>query len=69
LFREALKRWNLYPDEVIHIGDSLISVIKGAQNVGIKAVWLNRKGKKKPENIVPDYICKDLLEVAQTIFK
>ncbi|RCW50361.1 HAD family hydrolase [Paenibacillus prosopidis] len=45
LFLEALKRYRLNTDEVIHIGDSLISDVGGAQNVGIQAIWLNRLNK------------------------
>jgi len=36
LFQEALLRYNLDPIEVIHIGDSILSDVCGAQNVGIK---------------------------------
>ncbi|MEC0126596.1 HAD family hydrolase [Paenibacillus pabuli] len=63
MFDEAIKRYGLQRDEVIHIGDSLVSDVQGAQNAGIKAVWLNRKGKSKPKQITPDYECKDLTEV------
>lgn len=67
LFQEALLRLNLDPIEVIHIGDSILSDVCGAQNVGIKAIWLNRHNKKKPEGINPDYICKDLFEVRDVL--
>jgi 2-haloacid dehalogenase/putative hydrolase of the HAD superfamily len=63
LFQEALRRYNLQPDEVIHIGDSIVSDVYGAQEAGIDAVWLNRKGKTKPVDIEPKYVCKDLDEV------
>ena len=51
LFELALKSTNLSPDEVIHIGDSVSSDVKGAAKVGIKALWLNRFGKDKPEGV------------------
>jgi 2-haloacid dehalogenase/putative hydrolase of the HAD superfamily len=63
LFQEALRRYNMLPDEVIHIGDSIVSDVYGAQEAGIDAVWLNRKGKTKPVDIEPKYVCKDLDEV------
>ncbi|MDN4604097.1 HAD family hydrolase [Paenibacillus sp. F6_3S_P_1C] len=63
MFDEAINRYGLQRDEVIHIGDSLVSDVQGAQNAGIKAVWLNRKGKSKPKQITPDYECKDLADV------
>ncbi len=44
----ALKKVNLQPDEVVHIGDSLSSDIKGASALGINTVWINRDGKVVP---------------------
>lgn len=46
LFELALNTTGLHADEVIHIGDSLSSDIKGASSVGIKAIWLNRFNKE-----------------------
>ena len=46
LFELALNTTGLHADEVIHIGDSLSSDVKGASSVGIKAIWLNRFEKK-----------------------
>ncbi len=69
LFLEALERYGLKNNEVIHIGDSITSDVYGAQAVGIDAVWLNRKGKVTPEDIKPKYICKDLIEVKNIIDK
>jgi len=69
LFLEALKRYGIKNNEVIHIGDSITSDVYGAQTVGIDAVWLNRKGKNTPDNINPKYICKDLREAKRIIDK
>lgn len=63
LFLEALKRSKLDAHEVIHIGDSLLSDVAGAQALGIHAIWLNRLNKTLPEDIQPDYIAHDLDEV------
>ena len=51
LFEFALRATGLHADEVIHIGDSLSSDVRGASLVGIKAFWLNRFGKKIPEGV------------------
>lgn len=51
LFELALRKSGLKPDEVIHIGDSMSSDVKGASAVGIRALWLNRFGKEN-KNIV-----------------
>ena len=46
IFELALNTTGLHADEVIHIGDSLSSDVKGASSVGIKAIWLNRFNKE-----------------------
>lgn len=51
LFELALEETGLMSDEVLHIGDSLSSDIKGAYSVGIKAIWINRGGKKIPDKV------------------
>ena len=51
LFELALRETGLKPDEVIHIGDSVSSDVKGAGALGIKALWLNRFGKPVPEGV------------------
>ena len=48
LFELALSSTGLKPDEVIHIGDSISSDIKGAAATGIRALWLNRFGRNVP---------------------
>ena len=51
LFELALNSTDLKVDEVIHIGDSISSDIKGAASVNVKALWLNRFGKEVPKGI------------------
>lgn len=60
LFEYALNTAGLKADEVIHIGDSLSSDIKGAESVGIKAVWVNRSSRKVPEGFS---FVKNLMEI------
>ena len=59
LFELALSKTGLMPDEVIHIGDSINSDVKGASALGIGTLWLNRFGKAVPEGVTD---IKDLLE-------
>ena len=61
----ALKKFGLKKDEVIHIGDSINSDYKGASNVGIKALWLNRNKKKVPDGIES---ISNLLEAMDKIY-
>ena len=51
LFELALKETGLSTDEVIHIGDSISSDVKGAGALNIKTLWLNRFGKDVPDGV------------------
>ena len=44
IFREALRRANAEPREVVHVGDQLESDVEGARRVGITPVLLDRDG-------------------------
>ena len=48
MFEYALRKFGLQRNEVLHIGDSFGSDILGAENAGIEAVWINRKGRTPP---------------------
>ncbi|MCM1049315.1 MAG: HAD family hydrolase [Clostridiales bacterium] len=52
LFKMALKKTNLKPQEIVHVGDSLNSDIKGASNLGINAIWINRNNKEIPDGVI-----------------
>lgn len=60
IFEMALKEVGLQPNEVVHIGDSLSSDVKGASALGINTVWINRSGKTVPEGVIA---VTNLLEV------
>ena len=49
--------------QMLHVGDSLVNDVAGAQNVGISAVWLNREGVKNDTEIRPDYEISSLIEI------
>lgn len=51
LFELALTSTGLKPEEVIHIGDSMSSDVKGASALGIRAIWVNRGGREVPEGV------------------
>lgn len=51
IFQEALKASGCTPGEVVHIGDSPDSDVKGAAAAGITPWLLNREGKKEIEGV------------------
>ena len=54
-------------DEILIIGDSLTSDMKGGNNAGIKCCWFNPNGNPKPEDIRIDYEIKSLHEVLKIL--
>ena len=50
-------------DEVLLVGDSLTSDIKGANNAGVKSCWYNPDGVPCDKDVQIDYEIKDLHEV------
>lgn len=46
IFELALAHWDLPPQEIVMVGDSLESDIHGAQQVGITGIWITRRAAK-----------------------
>lgn len=63
LFEFALRSTGLSAEQVVHIGDSMSSDIKGASSVGINAVWINRSDREVPDGVSS---VRNLLEVYDT---
>jgi putative hydrolase of the HAD superfamily len=56
IFHAALAAASCRPDQAIHVGDSLVHDIAGACSVGMRSVWLNRKGAPSVESPhTPDF--------------
>ena len=53
----------LKPEEVLMVGDSLTSDMRGANNAGMIACWYNPKGMVNDKGVMIDYEIKDLHEV------
>ncbi len=63
IFKLAIHRLKLKPDEIAFVGDNPQADIVGAQGVGMVAVWLNRNGIKPRNGIQPDYEITTLTEL------
>ncbi len=59
-YDRVLENLDLEKDEVIVVGDSYMSDIKGAEKAGIKAIMIDRKDKRDYENKI-----KSLLELTE----
>jgi 2-haloacid dehalogenase/putative hydrolase of the HAD superfamily len=61
LFQRALSLLGLPATEVLHVGDSRMNDVRGAQALGIPVLWINRDGRAFPtEWRRPDYEAADL---------
>lgn len=54
IFRLALQALAASTSETVMVGDSLARDILGAQDAGLKGIWLNRSGSDSISPIVPD---------------
>jgi putative hydrolase of the HAD superfamily len=51
------------PESIVHVGDSLAHDVVGAQAAGLRAVWLNRAGARRPPDAHPDAEIRSLAEL------
>ncbi len=51
IFLEALRRAQVLPEEAVHVGDSLIDDIWGAEQVGIRGILIDRSGSRSSKSV------------------
>jgi len=67
-FQEILRRLGMTPQESIYIGDSQFDDVKGASEVGMHTVWINRAGiPLDPKLPAPDFQISSLLELPRLL--
>ena len=57
------------PEEMLIVGDSLTSDIRGGVNAGIQTCWYNPRGHAAPPELRIDYTVSDIAEVLQIVEK
>ena len=65
IFWQALRPLSVAPEDALMIGDGVSSDIRGANNAGIDACWLNPSGAVLPEGVHAEYIIRDLRECVE----
>lgn len=66
IFELALSNWYFLPSEAVMVGDNLDADVRGAQSVGLFAVWLSRRAGEPTEDqraIQPDASLASLSEL------
>lgn len=61
-FNFVLSHLDVEPKQILHIGDSVADIL-GANKAGIDTCWINRDDRKWINDIVPNYIIKDLYDL------
>ncbi|GAB2022816.1 HAD family hydrolase [Pseudolactococcus yaeyamensis] len=69
LFNFALYRAQADKSTSLMVGDQLFTDILGANAVGMKSVWINRKDASQSEVAQPDYTVKSLTEIVGLLEK
>lgn len=67
IFELALSNWYFLPSEAVMVGDNLDADIRGAQQVGLYAIWLSRRAGRRTEehrSIQPDASLSSLYELS-----
>jgi len=64
MFEAGLNAHELEPHEMLHIGDDLITDVKGAALLGIPTVWVNRFGRSwTSDHHAPNYVVNSLVQL------
>ena len=69
-YRKALKATDGLPHLTVVVGDTLSTDIAPAKMVGLKTIWVNRKGlDPRDARVKPDYTVKDLDDAFKCILR
>jgi HAD superfamily hydrolase (TIGR01662 family) len=68
LFEMVLDQWQVTPDSVVMIGDRLEADILGAQNTGIRQIWLKPEvNESVATQIIPEKVAGKLVDIPNLI--
>jgi putative hydrolase of the HAD superfamily len=71
IFHAACKELGVAPEDAVYVGDDVLLDVKGAQQAGLRAVWLNRHGSQAhlEHDVVPDAIVGSFDELLDWLAK
>lgn len=72
IFKNTLTRMGVKPENAVMVGDTLPADILGAQQIGMKSIWIARRADRSENNevlgkIKPDYTIHDLSSLVDLI--
>ncbi len=63
IFELALQKMQLDASDVAFVGDTVDADVKGARNIGMKSIYIDRRPQKELDEYPPDYTIKSLSEL------
>jgi len=63
IFHAACAALKVTPQQAVYVGDDLTLDVLGAQQAGLRAVWMNRFERTLPAHIAPDAVCTNLSQL------
>jgi HAD superfamily hydrolase (TIGR01549 family) len=65
IFHAACQALGVAPADAVYVGDDILLDVQGAQNAGLRAVWMNRTGSNRhlEHAVVPDAIVSSFDEL------
>ncbi|TNJ68114.1 HAD family hydrolase [Paenibacillus hemerocallicola] len=63
IYGKALACTHTAPEEALFVGDSWKNDVQGPIHIGMKAIWLNKKGEAVPEGLKPYGIITNLFDL------
>lgn len=71
LFQQTAKQFNVALHEILHVGDNLITDVKGSIEAGCQAVWLNLSEKRfdqfEERTVLPTVEINDLVDLLKLL--
>ena len=67
IFEIAVREARCEPHELLHVGDHIEYDVRGANDAGIRTVWLNRTGESSVDGVKPDLEVTSLRELADAL--
>lgn len=67
IFRLALDKLDLEPEQVAFVGDSLAWDIKGASELGMTTIWYNGRHQDQVDGVTPDHEIDELTEIPDIV--
>ncbi len=67
IFEIAVREARCEPHELLHVGDHIEYDVRGANDAGVRSVWLNRNGESPSADVKPDLEVTSLRELTDAL--